>query len=255
MLFLFKKALGSILIPPGPFILAFLAAGFSLFKTRKKLAYILVAFGLGLYLLSTAVISGAIDAPLGRGARIPVADFQGDVIVVLGSGISDSYDPGGNNPMAGVSTGSLQRIMCAYSLWSQKKLPIIYSGASVLGGKVSEAFAAKRVFILLGVPSDMVIEEGRAMDTRENVWYSKEIMKKTGFNKAFVVTSAFHATRADLLFDRAGVVHSIHVCGAVDGESHWSFLKIIPDAENLSQSARAIKEYIGLAFYYFAARS
>jgi uncharacterized SAM-binding protein YcdF (DUF218 family) len=251
--FFFKKILSSLVLPPGPFILVLLAAGVVLLRKRQKLSILLIASGCGLYLLSTEIVSNSLMEPLERSEMNAASDFQGDVIIVLGAGIDDNYQLGGDL-MAGVSTGSIQRIMCAYFFWKEKRIPIIFSGGTVYAGGVPEAVAARRILTELGVPEPMLIEEGGSRDTRENVQYSKRIMEERKFQKAVVITSAFHALRAGLLLNRAGVTHSIYRCGATGGgASHWSFLKVLPGPGGLGRSATAINEYLGFALYYLIA--
>lgn len=251
MRFILKKVLSSMVLPPGPFILVFLAGGALLFGKRRRLAWLLLASGCALYFLSTELISDALLAPLERTARAGAAP-RGDVIIVLGAGTDDN-NPSGGDVTAGLKAESVRRIMCAYFIWKTDKIPIIYSGGTIFAGGTPEAAAARRFLAALGVPKEMIIEEGRSLDTRENVLYSKRLMEAGKFRKAVVVTSAYHAARAGLLFNQAGVPHAICPCGAAREDRRWSFMKLVPNAEYLERSTLALKEYFGATFYFLIA--
>lgn len=248
MKFVVKKIISSLVLPTGLFILVFLAGGLLLFRKRRKLASLLLVSGCVLYLLSTNMVSGLLLAPLESPPKAQGA-FHGDVIIVLGAGIEDNYQLDGDI-LAGLSAASVQRLMCAYFIWNTNKIPIIVSGGALSAEAVPEAVASKRFFIALGVPSEMIIEEGRSLDTRDNVFYSKRIMEDRKFQKPVVVTSAYHSFRSGLLFNQAGIPHVLCPCGAARGDRHWSLLNLLPDTGNFARSTLAIKEYFGIVFYY-----
>jgi uncharacterized SAM-binding protein YcdF (DUF218 family) len=253
MMFIFKKILTSLVLPPGFFILIFLGAGCFLIRRNRVLAWLLITSGFLLYLLSTEIVSDSFRAKLERGGSSNQSDYGGDVIIVLGGGVDENYRLDGE-VMAGVSPAFVQRIMCGYFLWKPRQIPVIVSGGTPYQGGVAEAVAAKRLLTEIGVPAGMVIEETRSQDTRENVQYSKMIMEGRRFQKALVVTSPFHALRAGLLFERAGVNHSIYRCGATGASRRASLYGYLPNPDNLGWSAAAIKEYLGMAVYHVMAR-
>ncbi|MEZ2346116.1 YdcF family protein [Terriglobus sp. RCC_193] len=50
-----------------------------------------------------------------------------------------------------------------------------------------------------GVPANAVIEEDKAQDTIQNIWYSRVIMQQRGWNSAEVISSAYHLPRTSLI--------------------------------------------------------
>ena len=65
-----------------------------------------------------------------------------------------------------------------------------------------------------GIPSNAIIGEYKAGHTRDNAFFSREIVDKKGIeiNSAFIVCKAFHARRCLMLYQMAFPEVSIKVC-------------------------------------------
>jgi uncharacterized SAM-binding protein YcdF (DUF218 family) len=61
-----------------------------------------------------------------------------------------------------------------------------------------------------GVPASAVIEEGRALDTIQNAYYSVKIMQAHGWHSAEVVSSHSHLPRASLIFAHFPITWRMH---------------------------------------------
>jgi uncharacterized SAM-binding protein YcdF (DUF218 family) len=61
-----------------------------------------------------------------------------------------------------------------------------------------------------GVPKSAVIEEGRALDTIQNAYYSVKIMQAHGWHSAEVVSSHSHLPRASLIFAHFPITWRMH---------------------------------------------
>ena len=70
------------------------------------------------------------------------------------------------------------------------------------------------VLIKNGVPTNSIIGEYKAGHTRDNAFFSREIVDKKGIeiNSAFIVCKAFHARRCLMLYQMAFPEVSIKVC-------------------------------------------
>jgi uncharacterized SAM-binding protein YcdF (DUF218 family) len=247
MVFLLKKAVSAIILPPGLFIVVFLAVGFGLYKKSKKLFVILTMSGIALLLFSTEYVAHRLSKPLEYHAP-DSPDFRGDVIIVLGGGIMEEYDLN-DEAILGLSSTSVQRILCAHFYRKANKLPVIYSGGTFWPGALSEASVAGRMFALLGEPAAQFYEEGRSIDTAENALFSKKKMEEMGLRDAIIITSAIHSRRAHLLFKQAGIRHSFQICDKFNKSPGLSFWSLVPNMDSLRQSSNALKEYLGIAFY------
>ena len=179
----------------------------------------------------------------------PVADLPtADAIVVLGGGIS-SVPP--DWPYPNLSEGA-DRVWHAARLYHAGKAPrMIISGGSLpwLGKRISEAEATRQFLVDLGVPEDALMLEDRSCSTRENALYTAELLQEHGLDRVLLVTSALHMPRALATFRNAGVnaVPAPADFEVIPEPTH--ILRWLPDAEALSESTRAIKEYLGLWVY------
>ena len=100
----------------------------------------------------------------------------------------------------------------------------------------------------LGLSEDVFMAESFSRNTRENAWYTREILrdKKT----VLLVTSAFHMPRAKACFERLGM--TTIACPAdfrVDSDKNSSVLDFLPDAAALDNTAIALREYMGMVYY------
>jgi uncharacterized SAM-binding protein YcdF (DUF218 family) len=84
----------------------------------------------------------------------------------------------------------------------------------------------------------------------ENARYSREILRKHGFSRPLLVTSAFHMRRSVDAFRRAGVkVTPLPASIVTSPESSLIWADFLPDSGALQGSATALREYLGLLFY------
>ena len=115
---------------------------------------------------------------------------KSDVIIVLGCSVW------GDTP----SPTLQQRINKAYKLYKEGYADkIIASGSKGYGENIYEAEAIKEQLVSLGVPEDHIIEEKKSTNTRENVEFSLEIMKKYKWDSALIVTNYFHIYRSSMI--------------------------------------------------------
>jgi uncharacterized SAM-binding protein YcdF (DUF218 family) len=86
---------------------------------------------------------------------------------------------------------------------------IIMTGGSAHNDKV-EAHVMAELAEAQGVPASAIIEEGRALDTIQNAYYSVKIMQAHGWHSAEVVSSHSHLPRASLIFAHFPITWRMH---------------------------------------------
>jgi uncharacterized SAM-binding protein YcdF (DUF218 family) len=249
--FLFKKTVTAFLLPPGIFLVLFLAG--MLFVTKRSRSFLLGLLLL-LYMLSIEPTKELLLLPLEN--RYPVPSWSEvrhvDAIVALGGGALESApDIDGEGAVSG---DSLQRIVAAYRLHVALKKPIIVAGGAVFGKK-PEAEIATDVLRRLGIKEQSILAETRSMDTNQNALFAAEICRKRNWNSIVLVTSAFHMKRSLMLFGRffsTIVPYPTDYKTLRRGYDYWSFL---PDASNLADTALAVKEYLGIIYYKLTLKS
>jgi uncharacterized SAM-binding protein YcdF (DUF218 family) len=179
------------------------------------------------------------------------ADFEipfnanGDIIILLGGGVYDSVaDLSG----PGAPTEEmLGRIVTAVRLHKRLDIPIIVSGGKVFENKKAEAPIVKRFLIDLGVPGNKIIMEDKSRDTFENVKYTSEILKKSGYRKPILVTSAYHMKRAVMTFNKINLdVIPFPANFRTWKDKKYGWEDYLPGSGNASG---ILKEYVGIVFY------
>jgi uncharacterized SAM-binding protein YcdF (DUF218 family) len=96
----------------------------------------------------------------------------------------------------------------------------------------------------LGVPSDKLIPENRAMDTYGNAVGVRPFVKNQPF---LLVTSAIHMSRSMGIFQKLGM-NPIPAPGDFRYSSYYFLSDFFPSGNNLTNVEAVIHEYLGLAY-------
>ncbi len=93
------------------------------------------------------------------------------------------------------------------------------------GGPAHNQFVEAHVMATLalsqGVPPAAIIEEGRAQNTVQNVFYSRQIMSNSGWNSAEIVSSPSHLPRTALILEHYPIQWSTHAAPWPPEYSIW----------------------------------
>lgn len=247
-MFILKKLITPFIIPPGSIVIILLFSGVWLWRrNHRRCASINIVMALLLWTVSLSPVSGALMGGLESGMTIP-SHFQGDVVILLGSGIHEGVpdltgsDAPGEDMMA--------RMVTAVRLYRRLHIPIIVSGGNGYAGRSAEAPVVRRFLIDLGVEEGQVILESQSRDTQENALNCREIVRQRGFRSPLLVTSAYHMRRSIRAFEKAGVEVTPVPAQFVTGRAlPFLWADYLPRADALLQSAVAMREYFGLLFY------
>lgn len=247
-MFVLKKLITPFLLPPGLFILILLAVGIMLWRRNlKRWALLNIAIAILLWSASIGPVSGALLARLEAGLEIPF-NPGGDVIILMGGGIYEGVPDMTGRGAPGENM--LARMVTAARLNRHTKAPIIISGGSGYAGRAPEAPVIMRFLTDLGVAQADLILESSSRDTKENAIYCKEIMKRRGFRKPLLVTSAYHMRRSVLMFRQSGVpVIPFPSQFLATGTPPFIWVDLLPNSVALMRTSTALKEYLGLLFH------
>lgn len=179
-----------------------------------------------------------------------------EAIVVLGGGTKWT-----NDLRLMVHFGEkLDRVVYAAKLYHENKAPlIIATGGKIqwLGSKDSEASEMAIILEQLDVPVSAIIQEPFALNTYENAVNVRKILNQLGINNILLVTSALHMPRSILVFQN----QDIQVIPAptdffvsenddfFENSIQINILNSLPNLYSLSQTTKAIKEYLGIVVY------
>jgi len=181
-----------------------------------------------------------------------------EVIVVLGGG---TYSPLYPRKIVEMS-GAGDRVTYAYWLFKQGKAEhLLLTGGSIdwLSSDENPATDMANLLKMLGVPEEAIWLEPESRNTYEDAAYSAKILKEKGISRIILVTSAFHMPRSVKLFEKQGLQVIPAPVDFVVTQKGWDNLttanlayqlnNLLPGAENLSNTTKALKEYLGILVY------
>ena len=118
-----------------------------------------------------------------------------DVVIILGGGIiHDTHS---------LPWGVEERMAKGVELYKAGYAPkIIVAGGIVHYGGEAESEIMAPYAEWLGVPAENIIQENKSKDTHTNALNSTKIMQDRGWQRAIVVTSDFHSSRACRIFKK-----------------------------------------------------
>lgn len=185
--------------------------------------------------------------------RVPVSSVgKADAIVVL-SGMIVTVD---GAPL-GEWGGAVDRFDGGVELFKAGRAPVVVFTRGQVPwqpGVVPEGELLAKRALLLGVPQSAIRLTGKAGNTADEAAAASVLLgasKKEVPRRIILVTSAFHMRRARFLFERAGfAVEPFFVDYQTSEKSPLTVLSFLPNAEALAQSDRALREVIGLLFYW-----
>lgn len=182
-----------------------------------------------------------------------------DAIVVLGGGSRSQQYP---RPTAEVGEAG-DRLLYAGWLYQRGAAPwILVSGGDVpwVGPEnPAEALSMVDILTLMGVPRDAILLEPNSRNTHENAVESLKMLEELGIDNIILVTSALHMPRSYAIFAQTGLTIIPAPTDYSFTQADWDFyrqpnlstqlLNLVPNADNLEVTTRAIKEYIGIVVY------
>ena len=242
-----------------PLVLALLLFGAALLLAWRGHRRLGLGAGLvvviGLWAIATPLVAVSLAYPLERRFPAVLADQapRADAIVILGGALGGARPP--ERPSFDLGGGA-DRVWHAAALFKAGRAPlVVLAGGNQPGadGVQVEAEAMRSMLLTLGVPAVAIRLEGQSRNTVENARLSLGLMQAAGAKRVLLVTSAMHMPRALRTFEAALAGSGIAVLPAsTDVEALPDSLhplgRWLPDADSLSLSTRALKEYLGLGF-------
>ena len=253
-MFLLKQFIKVLLLPPMPWLLLLLLV---LIFWQRRWARTLLAFTFLLILaLHSGPVNYALRYPL-ESRYPPLVDpakaGNYDAIVVLTGG---SVPATGLIPFPSVNEHMFRRLDEAWRLYRIRPKPIIISGGHVnpFTPALDENKIARDFLIRWGVPKKDIIGEENSRDTFENALATQTVLKKHGWKRYLLVTSAMHMPRSMMVFAEL-VPEPIPAPGDFSVEKfELTPFDFFPNEEVAAKMFATIHEYLGMANYYLRLR-
>ncbi|MEZ4520008.1 MAG: YdcF family protein [Chloroflexota bacterium] len=183
-----------------------------------------------------------------------------EAIVVLGGG-SRSGDP--PRPIIEINEAGDRLLYGAYLYREGKADHVLLTGGSIewlTPDEIeTEAMDMGGLMEFLGVPEDALWLEMRSRNTYENALYSREMLDEAGVDRILLVTSAMHMPRSVALFEQQGLDVTPAPTDFLVSQAEWDYLwttdiraqlvNLMPNAEYMAYTSRALKEYMGILVY------
>ena len=234
-------------LPPFNLIIA-AALGLILLRYQKKGGFAILAISLILmYSLSTGFVSSRISYALYNDVILTEwhpMNSHSAAIVILGAGKYIDAPEYGNNTIRGPA---LERVRYGAFLYSKLKIPILVSGGDPNQSGDSEAVLMKDVLNNeFNIPVKWM--EQNARNTYESAINCWQLLVTENIQHIYLVTHYYHMARARGAFERAGftIIPAPTIIPRTPGLDIYDF---IPQAGNMAESANALKEWIGNAWY------
>ena len=254
-----SKLLPLFIYPIGLSCILILTAIVLIFKRRSRRALIPMGLALVILLVSS---SGWFSTWLVRSleqqylpAVFPINSEPSQAIVLLGGATGSQLAP---RPWIDISDEG-DRVLHAAKLYREGRAPLIIP----TGGRIawrgpgdSEASDMSQLLQTMGVPESAIVLEPNALNTYENAINVQTILIDRKIERFLLVTSAAHMPRSMMIFRKLGMepiaaptdYTRTDVESQINGPQDF-LLSTFPDAENLRDTNRALKEYLGILVY------
>ena len=253
-MFVLKQFLKEFILPPFPWLLLLLIV-LIFWRRRWARKLLFVTFCL-IVALHSGIVGYGLRYPLESRyppLRDPAQAEPYDAIVVL---TASSIPPSGLIPFPTIDEHMFRRLDEAWRLYRLRPKPIVVSGGHVnpFTPAMNENQIARDYLIHWGVPQRDVLGEDKSRDTFESAVEVAKILRKKGWKRYLLVTSAFHMPRSMLAF-------AAEAPQPLPAPGDFSLVKFdltpLDFAPNEGVAQRivfSLHEYVGLANYYWRAR-
>ncbi|MCX7829049.1 MAG: YdcF family protein [Thermanaerothrix sp.] len=251
-IFFAYKLLGSLVVPPGLFILLCFAMAAAALRPPRRLGLALTAAVTGMLIYSAScdwssrIITGSLENMyLPQGTKLPEGDA---VIVVLGGGVRYEQDL---TPFE-MGTYTAARVLAAQRLAAKTGWPVLCCGGNPRSDpdpSLSEARLMADTLRDMGI--ERVYEEGRSRTTMENLSNAYPMLKSLGVRNVVLVTSAFHMPRSLYAARKAlkGFQVYPYPAGRLTDRSPLDPMSLLPNQTAMATSALGLREWVGIGHY------
>jgi uncharacterized SAM-binding protein YcdF (DUF218 family) len=217
-------------------------------RHRKLIRAGLTAVIAAYWLLATPAVAGGLETIL-VGPYQPLQDEEAVGAIVLLGGGAQSYRFDGRQ-LVELSGASALRALEAARLYGQLHPDlVIASGGPGRDPTMPESEPLAQALAALGVPSYRILAESQSSDTHEQAVQLAPILAQHGVTRFVLVTSPTHIRRAMMAFRAVGL-DPIASVAPDRSQTAQAGPALLPSHEALQDSVVAMREVLGLAYYW-----
>ena len=185
-------------------------------------------------------------------AARPVTDYEvAEAIVVLGGVTSPKIPP----RQSAEANSGFDRLLEGMRLYKAGKAPIlVVSGGTIpalTGSDITEGEQLRDLAMEYGgIDERQLLVESESRNTFENAVFVKRQLEKSAASRILLVTSASHMWRAVGCFEKQGFAVVPAPADIEVVPRPFGLQRILPSAESMKYSSRAVKEYVGWMVYW-----
>lgn len=245
--FIITKVVSALLLLPANLILLCVAG--MLLRRAYPSTGMVVSLGSLLLLVVLSSKAGALllVAPLEQRVSPLTAGAASDAqaIVILGGGrLGNAPEYNGDDTP---NYWTLARLRYGARIQRETGLPILVSGGTPDGSKISEA-AVMAGSLREDFATPVKWIEGTSDDTEQNAKFSAAILAQAGVKKIILVTDALHMPRSQMMFARTGL--EVVIAPTVFfSRDRLTLLSFLPSGEGMRRSGYALHEWLGVLWY------
>ena len=247
-----------LVLPPGSLILI-AVLGFLIYSKWTWAGSAVIVTALALLIALSLPRTGqqlmasleAYTSPLGADGLDQARKNAKAIVVLAGGRYANAPEFGGDT----VSRPTLERLRYGVYLHRQTELPLLVSGGSAGGEKISEAELMQQV-----LEQDYKLaanwQEKYSRNTFENALESAELLRAASIEHVILVTHGYHMRRAIWSFEQMGIKVTAAPTGFTTlGYRGRTVHAYLPSAKGLYLSSLALREHLGYLWYQFAYRN
>lgn len=262
MFFILSKFLPLLIYPLGLACVLLALALWLYRRPRWRTAAVATALAL-LWLGSNRLVAMLLLRSLERqhlpSAALLNGEVQVDAIVVLGGGTRARAYP----RTASEVNEAGDRLLYAARLYRRGVAPyvLLSGGRALIAGSasVAEAETMAEILVDIGVPREALWLEPLSRNTHENAVETLALLREKGVKRIVLVTSALHMPRSVAVFAQTGLEVIPAATDFQVVQEDWDYYtqlnvliqisNLLPRAEDLERTTRALKEYVGMVMY------
>jgi uncharacterized SAM-binding protein YcdF (DUF218 family) len=257
-MFLFLSKLLPLFLYPLGLACLLLVVALGMLWRRSRWASLPVALALIVLLLaSNSWVANDLVKSL-EWQHIPAGKLpKADAIVVLGGGTKPAFPP---RPAVDLSEEG-DRVLYGAQLYREGNAPVVITSGGRIdwrGSGPPESGDMAEILKTLGVPASAILQDPTSLNTYQNAVNVRRIVKERGFRRILLVTSAMHMPRSLRIFQRQGIdaipaptdfLIAQQDIKETDSTPQAILLNLFPDAGQLENTTRALKEFMGMVIY------